>query len=385
MNFKYSKIKSVKKIKYDGKVYDVTMKSNPHTFFANDILVHNSCYFRIIEAENLDQAEEIGKAVVKVCDEGSIPKLVENCFNGIPKVMRSDFEAISTSTLSFGKKKQYAFLKGWEDGEVLPTPKLGITGLSIKRSDSPAQLSKQMKPFFMNIMKGMKHEDIKTEMDKIELDYGALSLYDLSAKRSANNLSKYRTVFNHRIQYKQMPYNIAKLEELLAEDYADVRVSIPDNIRERFVHTGTGTYSIENGKLINDINGEIHIKLKLKVVIPAHIKAALLYNYLIAEKGIEGEFNKILDGEKIKIFNMKPLKMKTIYIDDEETSHDLIQEFDALAFPSSSKHIPDFLDEYTPDKKKMLETYFFGKMETIFGVIDFDKERMANISMDALF
>jgi len=384
MNIKHSKIKSVKKISYDKKVYDVTMKSNPHTFFANNILVHNSCYFRILEAENLEQAEQIGAAVVKVCDEGSIPRLVKNVFNG-DDVMRSDFEAISTSTLSFGKKKQYAFLKGWEDGEVLPKPKLGITGLSIKRSDSPKQLSAEMKPFFTNIMKGMKHEDIKIEMDKIEEDYGSLSLYDLSAKRSANNLSKYRTVFNYRIQYKQMPYNVEKLEDLLAEDYADIRVKIPEKIRVAFVHTGTGTYSIENGELINDVNGEIHIKLKLRVVIPAHIKAALLYNYLIEEKGLEGEFNKILDGEKIKIFNMKPLKMKTIYVEDEDTSHDLIQEFDALAFPSSSKHIPEFLDEYTPDKKKMLETYFFGKMETIFGVIDFDKERMANASMDALF
>jgi len=385
MNYNHSKIKSVKKVPYVGKVYDITMKSNPHTFFANDILVHNSCYFRLISAENLAQAEEIGKAVVKVCDEGSIPKLVKNVFNGIDEIMRSDFEAISSSTLSFGKKKQYAFLKVWEDSEVLPKPKLGITGLSIIRSDSPKQLSNEMKPFFTNIMKGLKHEDIKIEMDKIEEDYGSLSLYDLSAKRSANNLSKYRTVFNYRIKYKQMPFNVEKLEDLLSEDYADIRVKIPEKIREAFIHTGTGTYSIENGELINDVNGEIHIKLKLRVVIPAHIKAALLYNYLIDEKELEGEFNKILDGEKIKIFNMKPLKMKTIYVEDEDTSHDLIQEFDALAFPSSSKHIPEFLDDYTPDKKKMLETYFFGKMETLFGVIDFDKERMVNASMDALF
>jgi len=82
---------------------------------------------------------------------------------------------------------------------------------------------------------------------------------------------------------------------------------------------------------------------------------------------------------------MKPVKIKTRFTDEDDNEHDLIQEFDAIAFPSSSKHIPEFLDEYTPDKKKMLETYFFGKMETLFGVIDFDKERMANASMDALF
>jgi hypothetical protein len=179
------KVKSVKKIPNKETVYDITMKSNPHTFFANGILVHNSCYFRILEAENLEEAEKVGAEVVKACDEGSIPMLVEKVFHGYD-VMRSDFEAIARSTLSYGKKKQYAFLKGWEDGEVLPKPKLGITGLSIKRSDSPKQLSAEMKPFFTEIMKGLTHEQIKEAMDTIEKDYDKLSTYDLAAKRSAN-------------------------------------------------------------------------------------------------------------------------------------------------------------------------------------------------------
>jgi len=176
---KQVKIKSVKKIKHNHtKVYDITMKSNPSTFFANNILVHNSCYFRLLEAADLDEAEKVGAEVVKACDEGSIPMLVKNIFNG-DDIMRSDFEAIARSTLSYGKKKQYAFLKGWEDGEVLPKPKLGITGLSIKRSDSPKQLSTEMKPFFTEIMKGLKHEEINDAMKTIEKDYDNLSLYDL--------------------------------------------------------------------------------------------------------------------------------------------------------------------------------------------------------------
>ena len=88
--------------------------------------------------------------------------LVNNIFNGYD-VMRSDFEAIAKSTLSYGKKKQYAFLKGWEDGQVLPKPKLGITGLSIKRSDSPKQLSVEMKPFFTEIMKGLNHDQTNSD------------------------------------------------------------------------------------------------------------------------------------------------------------------------------------------------------------------------------
>ena len=64
---------------------------------------------------------------------------------------------------------------------------------------------------------------------------------------------------------------------------------------------------------------------------------------------------------------------------------DMIQEFDCIAFPSNSKKIPDFINEFKPDKKRMLETYFFGKMETIFDVVGFNKEKIENTAMDMLF
>ena len=384
MKFKHSKIKSIKKITRSEKVYDITMKSNPHTFFANDILLHNSCYFRILEAENLEQAEEIGTKVVDACDKGSIPMLVKNIFNG-DDVMRSDFEAIARSTLSYGKKKQYAFLKGWEDGEVLPKPKLGITGLSIKRSDSPKQLSMEMKPFFTEIMKGLKHEEIAEAMDKIEKDYDKLGLYDLAAKRSANNLSKYLKAFNYEIEQKQRPYNIEKIDEFLTKNYSDMKIKVPDKIYEEFMRNGKGNYSIEDGELVKDINGEIFIEAKVKMVVPFHIKASILFNYLIKEHNLSGSFNDILDGEKIKLFYIKPTKFNIKYTNEKGEDFDMIQEFDCIAFPSSSKKIPDFINDFTPDKKRMLQTYFFGKMETIFDVINFDKEKLDNVAMDALF
>jgi hypothetical protein len=378
------KVKSVKKIPNKETVYDITMKSNPHTFFANGILVHNSCYFRILEAENLEEAEKVGAEVVKACDEGSIPMLVEKVFHGYD-VMRSDFEAIARSTLSYGKKKQYAFLKGWEDGEVLPKPKLGITGLSIKRSDSPKQLSAEMKPFFTEIMKGLTHEQIKEAMDTIEKDYDKLSTYDLAAKRSANNLSKYLRAFNYEIEMKDRPYNIEKLDEAIAAEFPDTKVKVPDKIYDDFMRQGKGVYSVEDGELIKDVRGELEVEAKVKMVVPFHIKASILFNYLIDEYNLTGEFNKILNGEKIKLFYIKPQKFNIKYTSEDGTKYDMIQEFDCIAFPSSSKKIPDFINEFKPDKQRMLETYFFGKMETIFGVIGFDKERQENAAMDSLF
>ena len=382
MGIKNVKVKSVKKVKHSGKVYDVTMESQPHTFFANDILVHNSCYFRIMNAENLDQAEQIGKEVVKACDEKSIPSLVTNIFNGYD-VMRSDFEAIARSTLSYGKKKQYAFLKAWEDGETLPKAKLGITGLSIKRSDSPKQLSTEMKPFFTEIMKGLTHEEIKESMDIIEKKYSELSLYDLSAKRSANNLSKYLRAFHYELEKKDRPYNIEKLDEAVEETF-DEKVTISQKIYDDFMRTGKGIYSVENGKLIKNIKGELNIEVKVKMVVPFHIKASILYNYLLNENNLH-DFNPIMDGEKIKIFYITPQKFNIKYKNDDGEEFDMIQEFDCVAFPSSSRKIPDFIKSFKPDKKRMLETYFFGKMESIFDGIGFNKEKIENAAMDLLF
>jgi len=382
MQIKKVRVKSVKKVDYEGKVYDISMKNNPHTFFANDVLVHNSCYFRILSAENLKEAEEVGKEVVNACDKGSIPRLVENVFNGTD-LMRSNFEAISRSTLSYGKKKQYAFLKAWEEGKVLPSPKLAITGLSIKRSDSPKHLSNEMKPFFIEIMKGLTHEQIKEEMDKIEKDYNSLSTYDLAAKRSANNLTKYLKAFNYEIENKDRPFNIEKLDEAIALVSKD-KIDVSDNIYFEFMRKGKGRYSIERGSLVKDVNGEIIAEAKVKMVVPFHIKASILYNYLLKENNLN-DFNPILDGEKIKIFYIRPQKFNIKFTNSDGEQFDMIQEFDCIAFPSSSRKIPKFVEEFKPDRKRMLETFFFGKLETIFDVIEFDKEKIENASMDVLF
>ena len=121
------------------------------------------------------------------------------------------------------------------------------------------------------------------------------------------------------------------------------------------------------------------------MVIPFHIKASILYNYLLTLHGLDKDFNPILDGEKIKLFYIKPTKFNISYTNAEGNSFDMIQEFDCIAFPSNSKKIPNFINDFIPDKKRMLNTYFFGKMETIFDVVGFNKEKIENIAMDALF
>jgi len=373
------KVKSVKRLgKKNMTVYDITMKSNPHTFFANDILVHNSCYFKALTANNIKEAEKIGYDVLNEVDNKAIPGLVSEIFNG-DDIMRSDFEAIAGATLSYGKKKQYAFLKVWKDGNELPKTKLDITGLSIKRSDSPKKLSDEMKPFFIQIMKGIDKKEIKNYIDKIEKSYYNLNVYGLAAKRTANGLKKYYNAFLYEIINKDRPYNIEKIDEYIEKNF-NKKLNISDEIYKNFMRNGKGKYSIDGKNLIEDKNGDIEIVAKVKMVLPFHIKASIFYNYLIDEYGIESEFPKIIEGDKIKVLYINPIKKNIKYKD-----YDYIMEFDCIAFSSNTTKIPPFIEEFKIDKKRMLNTYFINKMETIFDVIEYNPYEFKNEAVNMLF
>jgi len=399
---KIKSIKKIKKEKYD-KVYDVVMSSNPHTFFCNNVLVHNSCYFRINEAENIEQAIKVGEEVVKACDEEAIPFLVSRVFNGDTSIMKSDFEIIARATLAFGKKKQYAFLTSWKDGETLAKPKLKITGLSIKRTDSPASLNKRMQPFFIDIMKGMSHKEIFEKIEEIKEEYNKLDIKDAAAKRTANNLYRYYKAFEYEIIFKKRPFNVEKLYELL-ENKKYKKVKISDEILMKFMHTGKGSYRVTTDNvLVEDPNGDIKIKVDREMVIPFHIKASIVYNYYIDELKLNAKFNKINDGEKIKVIYIKPIKKEfRIYKTVEECrklgvdiseyeivnnkiEFSYIMEVNAIAFPSSLISLPDFIKKFKINREKMLETYFIKKLDYLFDIIDFNYDKMQNSFMDDLF
>lgn len=370
------KVKSIRKIEHDEMyVYDITMDNNPHTFFANDILVHNSCYFAIPGVTDLDEAVKVAVECQKMVDYTAIPNLVTNVFNGFDGVMLSAMETINSSTLSFGKKKQYAFLNVWKDGNTLSKKKLKITGLSIKRTDSPASLSEAMTPLFVDLMQGLEQSEIKGRLETIEDDYNALGVYDSGAKRTANNLDKYYRAMIYDAKNGVRPYDITKLLDEIEKQFPKMKVKIPDDIFDQILAIGKGTFSIEDGELIKDKNGSIKMDIKTKMVVPFHIKSAVLFNTLLDENGLGKTFSKIMDGDKIKVLYVKPFKriIKLTYNGEE---FDYYAEFDCIAFPSSTHKIPDFVaNDFVMDKKRMIDTYLHKKMENIFSVLDINHNK----------
>lgn len=129
-------------------VYDIEVEDN-HNFFANDILVHNSAYFKLhplIERLGLSYDKDKDK-IVKVLDkfvkEKVEPKIEEisneicDYLNNYEQKMRWSREVIAESAV-FVTKKRYA-MKVWDsEGVSYKEAKIKITGLESKKSSTPA-------------------------------------------------------------------------------------------------------------------------------------------------------------------------------------------------------------------------------------------------------
>ena len=82
MDYKYTKIKAIERIEMDEEdyVYDVVMEDSKYPyFFANNVLVHNSCHY-LTHSDSLEMAKKVCEAVEKKVNE-SFPDFVEHAFN----------------------------------------------------------------------------------------------------------------------------------------------------------------------------------------------------------------------------------------------------------------------------------------------------------------
>jgi DNA polymerase elongation subunit (family B) len=126
-------------------VYDLEV-DDTHTFFANDVLVHNSNYFSLdsllkkFGIKGTDQ--EITEAVDQIY-KGKMSKVVGqacteiaedlNVFQNCLAVKR---EKISSAGV-FVSKKRYALNVYDDEGLRLTEPKIAVTGIEVKRSSTP--------------------------------------------------------------------------------------------------------------------------------------------------------------------------------------------------------------------------------------------------------
>ena len=198
----------VKQVQFLGKnwnwVYDIQMEDNPHSFFANGVLVHNSVFIKL----NID--EESFKKQLKNFNTNLLPELIKECHPDVnPQyiICQLEYEK-NLSYLYLGdRKKRYYSIE--QDGSKY------IHGLNIIKKDTPAYISKLLDKLCQKAVKGnFSVKDLEETFEKLKTaDLEDIAVHKSIMKRFQN--------YN-----KTMPQHIAGV--LFANEYLGLKISHSD-------------------------------------------------------------------------------------------------------------------------------------------------------------
>lgn len=238
-------------------VYDIEVDDN-HNFFANDILIHNSCMFNfscIVDKymKELPREKQIDK-IIKFSDDVIGGKVIPEVIQEISKnlnafdmnALQMEREKVCDAAIFCKKKKNVMSIVDTE-GTRHKSPKISITGLESKKSSLP-----------------------KPIRDKLENAYKII-LYE-------NQDSLDNFVENFYDEYM----NIFSIDDMITiKGVSDYNKYVDDKTQDGF---------LENNEFVKGT--------------PSHIKAAITHNKYIKKNGIDEWIAPIEGGEKLKIVNM---------------------------------------------------------------------------------
>lgn len=202
MNFKFDEIESIEELKTDNDEYfDIGMEDTPHMFFANDILVHNSCFVSaipIVKARNPEidvtaneNNEQMVKEILGIASE--VQNYINSAYNVMSKRMFNvtnhaleiKQEIISTTGIWLAKKR-YAQWRINENGKYIKddNKKLEVKGIDIVRSSFPKRFQSFLKEVLIDILAKKSKEDIDTKILKFRSDLNLLSILDIAKNTS---------------------------------------------------------------------------------------------------------------------------------------------------------------------------------------------------------
>lgn len=339
---KKSKVKSVKSLgKSTDYVYDIGVNDNNPYFFANNILVHNSCYFTVDGLTHTDHFKSqfpnftITKDnVIKIYDEisdyvnNSFAEFMNTSFNaGLENgaIIKAGRELVGSSAL-FIKKKKYAVMVYDKEGKRLDINgkpgKPKIMGLDMKRSDTPKYMQTFMEDMLIKLLVSEDTNKAKNEIfDNIKSFRSEFKLrksIDMGSPKRANGI----TVYNDKL--KDMKRSVEKSAKVF----------------EQFEKT-LG-----------------------KVNMPGHVRAAINWNML---RDIHNDKTApiIVDGQKCIVCKLKKNKYG----------------IDSIAYPVDLTIIPKWLEDLPYDRKEMENVIIDKKLENLFSILGWDTA-LANHDLD---
>lgn len=182
-------------------VYDIEVENN-HNFIANNILVHNSVYYRIEPFVELYKKEhpnaDIGE-IVQFCDdfeEQYIQPIIQNTIDEFsntlnaynPSKISAKKETVADSILAVAKKKYIARLRESESTIYpLDSPKLKIMGLELIKSTTP-NFTKKYLMQAVNILLDGTNDQLINFIKNIKNEFLKVNINDIVMVSSTNNL-----------------------------------------------------------------------------------------------------------------------------------------------------------------------------------------------------
>lgn len=319
---------------FDGEcVYDIGVASDDPYFFANDILVHNSCYFTAYpvlrdEIEN-GEVEWTRDSVIELYDtisqqvSDTFPDFMQQTFN-VPRkfgnVIRCGREVVGISGL-FTTKKRYAILVYDNEGHRLDVDgrgdKLKITGMDIRRSDTPRFVQDFLRDVLMRTLTDIDEDVVIAMIREFKTQFRAMKPWEKGSPKSVNNLTSYGEVL------------------------------------DRFVHD------------------QSRKKTAARPTIPGHVMASINWNNL-RQRHNDHHSMPILDGQKVIVCSL-------------QNRNDL--GMSSIAYPVDEPHLPDWFLDLPFDEEQMEKTILDGKIQNLLGVLNWELDRAdPNVAhMETLF
>ena len=186
----------------DEYVYDIEMGDDTnHTFFANDILVHNSIYLTFDELMNKLNVEQDEKRRLKVTKflaaiaqkelEVFSDKFFFETFNAKNSIFW-DQELIARTGI-WCKPKKYVCHILEENGKP-PEETMLKKGLDLVRSSIPRVFKKGITEVVDMMLRGVDQKEINDYITAMYNESKSWSVTDIAIPSSCNNLSKYQNI-----------------------------------------------------------------------------------------------------------------------------------------------------------------------------------------------
>ena len=189
-------------------VYDIGVSNENPYFFANNIMVHNSCYFSVwpiikneVESGAMEWNREICVGLYDALADqvnDSFPSFCAGAFH-TPKangdLIRCGRELVASKGL-YITKKRYAVLIYDLEGKRLDqhgSPgKLKAMGLDLKRADTPKVVQQFLSGILLEVLTNQDRADIINRIRQFKQEFQARPAWEKGTPKRVNNLTHYR-------------------------------------------------------------------------------------------------------------------------------------------------------------------------------------------------